>query len=112
MVVVFGGQLLSALLQFAGGDGSLLQGQFLRGGQPPLEIGGGIAGLLRPGDMLDKDAVELSPFVPAGIGETDCAAAGAALLGFMKRRLWFGMVSDRFKHGRPADVMNAVHGVL
>jgi len=112
VVVVFSGQLLSALLQFAGGDGSLLQGQFLRGGQPPLEIGGGIAGLLRPGDMLDKDAVELSPFVPAGIGETDCAAEGAALLGFMKRRLWFGMVSDRSKHGRPADVMNAVHGVL
>jgi len=111
-VVVFGGQLFSALLQFAGGNESLLQGRFFQGGQPPLEIGGGIVGLLRPRDMLDKDAVELSPFVPAGIGETDCAAEGAALPGLMKRRLCFGMVSDRSKPGRPADVMNAVHGVL
>ena len=94
-MVVFGGQLFSALLQFAGGNESLLQGRFFQGGQPPLEIGGGIVGLLRPRDMLDKDAVELSPFVPAGIGETDCAAEGAALPGLMKRGLCFGMVSDR-----------------
>ena len=111
-MVVFGGQLFSALLQFAGGDESLLQGQFFQGGQSPLEIDGAIAGLLRPRDMLDKDAAELSPFVPAGIGETDCAAEGAALPGPMKRRLCFGMASDRSKTGRPADVMNAVHGGL
>ena len=111
-MVVFGGQLLSALLQFAGGDESLLQGQFFQRGQPLLEIGGGIAGLLRSGDMLDKDAVEFSLFVPAGFGETDCAAEGAALPELIKRRLCFGMVSDRSKPGRPADVMNAVHGVL
>ena len=112
MVVVFGGQLLSVLPQLADGDQSLLQGQFFQGGQPPLAIGGEIAGLLRLGDMLDKDAVELSPFVPAGIGETDCTAEGAALPGLMKRRLCFGMVSDRSKPGRPTDVMNAVYGVL
>ena len=87
MEVVFGGQLFSALLQFAGGDESLLQGKFFQGGQPPLEIGGGIAGQLRPGEMLDRDTVELSPFVPAGIGETDCAAEGASLPGVIKRRL-------------------------
>lgn len=68
--------------------------------------------MLRPRDMLDKDAAELSPFVPAGIGETDCAAEGVALAGLMKRRLCFGMVSDRSKPGRTADVMNAVPGVL
>jgi hypothetical protein len=112
VVVVFGGQLLSVLLQLAGGDQSLLQGQFFQGGQSPLVIGGGIAGLLRPGDMLDKDAVELSTFVPAGIGETDCDAEGPALPGLMKRRLRFGMISDRSKPGRPADVMNAAHGIL
>lgn len=112
MVVVFGGQLLSVLPQLADGDQSLLQGQFFQGGQPPLVIGGGIAGLLRPGDMLDKDAVELSPFVPVGIGETDCDAEGPALPGLMKRRLRFGMISDRSKPGRPADVMNAAHGIL